>query len=83
MGNVIISPNIKRESVRIDPAGNIINPKTKEIVKPIEPEYIPPTPEPVAQPQAIEKPSKIEEIISNKIEAIINRKIEEALNKLI
>ena len=41
--NVIVSPNIKRESVRIDPAGNLINPRTRQIEKPVEVEYIPPT----------------------------------------
>lgn len=39
--NVFISPNIKKESERIDPAGNIINARTKEIVKPIQTEYVP------------------------------------------
>lgn len=85
MGNVVISPNIKKESVRIDPSGNIINAKTKEIIKPVEPEYVPPTQnvESTAQPQPVEnKTSKIDDMISKKIEEIINRKIEEALNKL-
>lgn len=36
MGGVVVSPNIKRESVRIDPAGNVINPRTKAIVTPVE-----------------------------------------------
>lgn len=41
MGDVIISPNIKRESVRINPAGDIINPKTKQIIQPNKPDYTP------------------------------------------
>lgn len=40
--NVVISPNIKRTSVRIDPAGNVINPRTKQIIQPVEAEYVPP-----------------------------------------
>lgn len=83
---VVISPNIKRESVRIDPAGNIINPKTRQVVKSVEPEYVPPVtppPEPTKEP-ITETPqtSKIDDIISKKIEEIINRKITEALEKL-
>lgn len=42
MGKVIISSNIKKESVRIDPQGNIINPRTREILRRNEPEYVPP-----------------------------------------
>lgn len=42
MGGVYIAPNLKKTSVRIDPNGNIINPKTKAIVEPVEPEYVPP-----------------------------------------
>ena len=37
--NVIIDPNIKRVSERIDPDGNIINPRTKEIIQPVIEEY--------------------------------------------
>lgn len=40
--NVVISPNIKRTSVRIDPAGNVIDPRTKQIIQPVEPEYVSP-----------------------------------------
>ena len=42
MGNVFISPNLKKTSERIDPSGNIINPRTKEIIKPVIEEYVPP-----------------------------------------
>ena len=85
--NTIISPNLKRTSERIDPAGNVINARTKEIIKPIETEYVPPV-APVEAPQAPtpivndKVGSKIDELISSKIEAIISKKIEEALNKL-
>lgn len=33
MGNVVISPNINKERVRIDPNGNIINKDTKQIIE--------------------------------------------------
>lgn len=88
MGNVVISPNLKHTRDRIDPAGNIINAKTKEIIQPVEQPYIP-TPEEIALAQTPKEipvenkgGSKIDEMISKKIEEIINRKIEEALNKL-
>jgi len=51
MGNVVISPNIKKESARIDPAGNIIDARTKQIIEPVASESIeqaPIAPAPVA-----------------------------------
>lgn len=33
MGHVYIDTNLKKTSERIDPQGNIINPRTKEILK--------------------------------------------------
>lgn len=47
----IISHNLKKTSDRIDPAGNIINPQTKQIIKAVELEYIAPTPT-TAAPEA-------------------------------
>lgn len=58
MGGVIISPNVKKESVRINPQGDIINAKTKQVTQPVEPEFVPPVqaevpPQPVyTAPQA-------------------------------
>ena len=85
MGNVVISPNIKKESVRIDPVGNIINAKTKQVVQPVEPEYIPPVPVIIptienAPPEV--KTSKIDEMINKKIEELVAKKIEQALSNL-
>jgi len=77
---VVISPNIKKESVRIDPSGNIINPKTRQIIQPVEPEEM--QSEVIPTPIMPAKTSKIDEMISRKIEEIINRKITEALEKL-
>ena len=42
MGNVVISPNIKKESVRINPQGDVINARTKQVIEPVQSEYIPP-----------------------------------------
>lgn len=43
----VISPNIKRTSERINPNGDVINPKTKQVIAPNTQEYIP-TPEEAA-----------------------------------
>lgn len=93
MGGVIVSPNIKRESVRINPAGDIIDARTKQIIKPVELEYVPSVAqEPIV---GITHPemnninqtenkigSKIDEMINKKIEELVAKKIEEALSKL-
>jgi hypothetical protein len=86
---VVISPNIKRESVRINPVGDIIDARTKQIIKPVEPEYVSP-----ATPVLTETPkqsSKIDEMISDivskkisqKLEELVARKIAEALDKML
>jgi len=84
---VIISPNIKRVSERIDTSGNIINARTKEIIKPntietVSPEDMKPK---VSQetidtsgtdsiPPFIKKStSKIDEMINN----LVAKKVEE------
>ncbi len=53
----IISPNIKKVSERIDPQGNVIDPRTKQIIQKNEQDYVP-SPEQLAQvsPEAT-KPS--------------------------
>jgi len=77
----VISPNIHKESDRIDPQGNIINPKTKQVIQSNEPEYIP-TQEEINKSVAPQPVSKIDELINKKIEEIINQKVAEALSKL-
>lgn len=52
MNNVVISPNIKKTSVRIDASGNEIHPITKQIINPVEPAYVP--------PQKLETPPMVE-----------------------
>jgi len=37
---VIIANNIRKESARIDPAGNIIDARTKQIIEPVATEYV-------------------------------------------
>lgn len=87
MGNVQISPNLKKTSVRIDPMGNIINPETKEIIKPIEPEFVPPkqesTQESILQGSIQESINRSPNKISSRIDEMINKKIEEMVAKKI
>ena len=61
-----ISPNLKKVSERIDPQGNVIDPRTKQIIQKNNQEYTP-TPEELARvdtttqpdpvPQATESPT--------------------------
>ena len=86
----IISPNIKKTSERIDTAGNVINPKTKEIIQKNEPEFIPPiiqTKEEdikiVKQDSMSDKINKmVEAKIAEKIDAIVAQRVNEALKNL-
>lgn len=92
--NTIISNNIKRISERIDTSGNVIDPRTKQIIKPnvievvSQQDMIPKQQETTQRETPIETPveskvgSKIEEMINRKIEALVAKKIEEALSKL-
>lgn len=56
MGKVFISPNIVKQSDRIDTTGNIINPVTKQIIKKNEPEFVVPTQEIEQAHTAVEAP---------------------------
>lgn len=49
---VNISPNIRKESARIDPSGNVIDARTKEVITPVQAEYVPPVEAPVMPPIA-------------------------------
>lgn len=89
MGGVQISGNIKKESVRIDPSGNIINPKTREVIKKAEVDEIPPvinTTLPTGMPERMQPKSKIDEMINKlvekKVEELVAKKVEEALKNL-
>jgi hypothetical protein len=88
MGNVIVSPNIKKQSDRIDPAGNIINPKTRQVIQPVEPEYVPPAVPITAEvkketPNMSEKINKmVEAKIAEKIDAIVEQRVADALKNL-
>jgi hypothetical protein len=78
MGNVIISSNIKKESVRINPDGDIINAKTKQVIqKNDETEVLP--------PQSHQKPPEAPETndLSKRINSMVEAKISEKINKIV
>lgn len=54
----IISHNLKKTSERIDPQGNIINPKTKQVIAQNNQEYIP-SPEELARVDNTTQPDSI------------------------
>lgn len=58
--NTFISPNIKRTSERINPNGDVINPKTKQVISQNTQEHIPSQEEVSATlPQATESPTTV------------------------
>lgn len=79
-----ISNNIKKTSERIDPEGNIINPKTKQIIQPNIVEEAQPTP--VSQNLTVEatetpKPSNLSSKINDLVEAKIKARIDEIVEQ--
>ena len=82
MGNVVISPNIVKTSERINAKGEIIDPKSKRVIKPVEVPYTPPV-------QSEDKPKsdvlgdRIQKMIEEKVNKIVEAKIEEVLKNLL
>ena len=77
MGGVFVSPNIKKETVRISPNGDFIDPKTKQVIQEVEPEFVAPIE--VEQPvtQTITEPPKdksIKELIAETEAALVQLK---------
>ena len=94
MGNVILSPNIKKTSVRIDTSGNIIDKDTKQILEANipEPTFSVDSPTVNTQPEAPQSPqtnsfsekveSMIQSKLASKIDEIVEKKVAEILSKL-
>lgn len=64
--NVVISPNIKRVTERIDTSGNVINPATKQIIIPNIVETVSPedmVPKAITQPVVSSNPLSIQQQI--------------------
>ena len=88
MGGTFISPNIRKVSERINPNGDVINARTKQIIKPVEQEFMPPSTVQMPEiPIANKVGSKIDEMINNlvekKVEEIVAKKVSEVLDKMI
>lgn len=78
MGNVTISPNIKKESVRINTSGDVINPRTKEVVVENKPEYVP-TPEEVSKTVAPAPVITKENPLATAIKAQVQKAVQEQI----
>jgi len=53
---VVLSPNIKKTSERINIKGDVIDPRTKQVIVPNEVEAPPPPTPPAPPPQPVEPP---------------------------
>lgn len=91
MGGTFISPNIRKQSDRIDPTGNVINARTKQIIKPVEPEYVAPVINTVIEDIKNETPistmsekinKMVEAKIAEKIDAIVEQRVNDALKNI-
>lgn len=87
-GRVVISPDIKKTSVRIDIAGNEIDPKTKKIIKRVdEGQYTPPPPGPQEEKSSPKKTGslgeKIKQMIEERVNEVVEQKIEEVLKEIL
>ena|ERR1700745_4081528 len=79
---VVISSNIKRTSVQIDKEGNEIDPKTKQIIKFKDKEYIPTKEEIESKINIPAEPAKLPEEVKgpdNPLAALIRKKVEQAV----
>lgn len=77
---VVIAPNIKKESVRINLNGDEIDPKTKKVLKKKEEDFVPSAVPPAPKPSGLA--DMIKQKINDKLEKLIEEKIDEALKGL-
>ncbi len=92
MGNVYISPNVKKVSERIDTSGNVIDPGTKQVIKRNIPDEVEPTPivveAPVQSPVVSSTPTSIQDEIAQaearveQLKQLKKQKIEEMKKQL-
>lgn len=85
MGKVIISPQPIKTSQRIDFNGNVIDPRSKQVLIPKEEDYVPPVIQTQPEPQTTPITSQIEDGLSvlQQIEATKKKLAElEELKKL-
>ena len=89
MGKVVISPDIKKTSQRINFNGDVIDPRTKQVIEAKEQDFTPPTPQPVVEiPQTpppsppVQQPTAELSILEQIQQAKDNLKSLEELKKL-
>jgi hypothetical protein len=87
MGKVYIDPNLQKTKVTINPNGDIINPRTKQIIEAnveekVDMADIQATMARAEQPKEDKIGSLIEAKINEKINALVEKKVEEILSKL-
>lgn len=85
-GGVVIAPNIKKTSVKINERGDIIDSfEEKRVIEQAQEEFVAPTVETTGtslQAPEIPKQNKLESMIEDKITKMVEKKIEEVLNKI-
>lgn len=89
--NTFVSPNIKKQSDRIDPDGNIINKRTKQVIEKAEEEDVPPVPEAPTEEQ-LQAPHVTAEVsrignpksaLSEKIDIMVAEKVASRINEIV
>lgn len=82
---VVIAQNIQKRTERINLNGEVIDPKTKKVIKPKEPEYVPPPQvlDAVKENKESALSDKIEKLIEDKINKLVEDKINKVLEKLL
>ena len=63
MGDIVISPSPQKTKERINLGGQVIDPKTKQVIKKAETPYVPPipgVPEEIQKGELEPKPGKLE-----------------------
>lgn len=85
--NVIISPNIKRQSDRINPNGEVIDPRTRQVIKHSVPEYVP-TAEDIrvleekSAQSAVQSPVEKENPLADMIRTQVQNAVKEAIKDI-
>lgn len=74
--SVIISPNVKKTSERMDSSGNIVNPRTKEVIRGADEGSYQPTQEELNQ-------AKPQEVSENPLAQAIKKQVKAAVDDAI
>ena len=77
--SVVIAQNIVKQTERIDSDGNVIDPRTKRIIRPVTADAVPtPTsaPEPVQAPAPSVAPTTVSSSMADIIDALARKNVE-------